>query len=380
MLAGQTRGNYERIGTWRGTYEIRSRQPAPSGVASAAVKLVPSKMESAPLAQEFDYSVDFVIDIGSGSLYESKNSSRMAFLKGGSNEPIKVPNSMPVDGRWILTAEHYVHFDPRFVFPRFVFLPDHPEAQQKRAAFCEGGERVRNARLGDILDPRHFYRVDPRSYFWDEVTAHAQALRGGLGAKFLSMGQERLKLSKSVGAGGTWYRVKCLYLKGPTVVSYWSSTVGFNPVLRLSSADQAGNTPLSKTEWQWKSVDGIYIPAKVRELLYSDSQPGQVTHTRDATMQECILNSPIGPHQFDFEGLGMKNGDLVIDHIVRSVYKLQDGKPVKLGDFQDRHRLGSSSWGTWPRGRLILAGNLSAFALFAFFYRRAKRLKGKSVP
>ena len=47
-----------------------------------------------------------------------------------------------------------------------------------------------------------------------------------------------------------------------------------------------------------------------------------------------MLNQPLDPHQFDHRGLGMVDGELILDHVKRVVYVLKNGVPVKLADFQ----------------------------------------------
>jgi Tol biopolymer transport system component len=53
-------------------------------------------------------------------------------------------------------------------------------------------------------------------------------------------------------------------------------------------------------------------------------------------LTECTLNRPLGPHQFDERGLGMSDGDLVLNHLERVAYVFRDGVPVKLANFGDR--------------------------------------------
>ena len=48
------------------------------------------------------------------------------------------------------------------------------------------------------------------------------------------------------------------------------------------------------------------------------------------------MNRPLGPHQFDERGLGLSDGDLVLNHLERVAYIIKGGEPVKLANFGER--------------------------------------------
>jgi hypothetical protein len=106
--------------------------------------------------------------------------------------------------------------------------------------------------------------------------------------------------------------------------------VGYNPVIWFSSWEKPDGRLADRTEWQWKLVDGAYVPAAIKHMAHEDGAPET---QRDATLEDCVLNQPLDPHQFDYEGLGLKDGDMINDHIDRVYYTLKNGKLVKLGDF-----------------------------------------------
>jgi hypothetical protein len=385
MLGEQTRGNYERIRTWKGVYAVRAKQLLSSDFANKLIGTSPTDEDVSGLVQESDFIFHFAIDMKSGPIYRSKETSKMTVHRDGSNNPISMPHRGPSDNRSILTSESYTFFMPQLRAPGFTFLHGHPEAKNRRAAYREDANRWKNQHFGDLIDPRFLYQVDMRNHFWDEIGVQTQALKGTLGEKLLVEGRGRLGLSKAVGADGTWYRIRCRY-SGPEgasriVTSFWSSTAGFNPVLRIASADEAGAKPVSVAEWQWRKVDGIYIPSRVIDRLYSGPE-GRRSYVRDLVLQECTLNLPLDVHQFDYQGLGMKDGDLIIDKIDRVVYKLQGGEPVKLGNFYDNYGGGflsglSSPW----LFSVFSVGNVLVLGLFVFFYRRFKNaLRASSGP
>jgi hypothetical protein len=76
----------------------------------------------------------------------------------------------------------------------------------------------------------------------------------------------------------------------------------------------------------------IYMPSKIKEAGY-EVPGGPVPREWESKLSDCILNQPLEPHQFDHRGLGMQDGDLIIDEVKRIGYIIKDGKPVKLADF-----------------------------------------------
>jgi hypothetical protein len=91
----------------------------------------------------------------------------------------------------------------------------------------------------------------------------------------------------------------------------------------------------SKIEWQWKAIDDIYIPSSIKEWAYR-SADGGLSKQQETRLKECVLNQPLVLHQFDERGLGLNDGDLVLNHLERLAYIIKGGEPVKLASFGDR--------------------------------------------
>ncbi len=339
QLAAQSRGNYEKVKTWQGIYSYVLRQylderfvaetlpgarPAPAG-----------KVE--PLMQEFDSVMTFAIDIGADAIYRDLETSRMRFLRVGTDEEVKIPNVGPADHRSIVTPEVYLVFNPK-ERSTSGFLPDHPEAQRKRRA-----ERfpVREARSreGGTLDPRAFFKFDPGNSFWTGLELYARAFRGDLGAEQKDVVERRLKVGQADGPGGRWYRDQMGFTNpGGSmlwVTTLWSPQAGYNPVRMVRTLDRPDGKPESKIEWRWKVIDGVYVPSTIKESVYR-TPGGELSKEQLTRLKECALNRPLGPHQFDERGLGLSDGDLILNHLERVAYIIKGGEPVKLANFGDR--------------------------------------------
>jgi RNA polymerase sigma factor (sigma-70 family) len=341
QLAALSRGNYEKIKTWKGSYAYiqrgyldaqsvtqllagaRSRESAPAA---------PQKAE--PLIQEHDSVLTFAIDTGADAIYREVRSNRLRYLEVATEKAIEVPNVGTGDHRSILTPNAYFYFNPH-ERATSAFLPGHPQAQNKRRV-----ERfdVKEAsmREGGAVDPRAFFKFDTGNSFWTGLELYAQAMRGDLGAEQKKMIEERLKLTQADGPGGTWYRDQ-MGFGNPGgrmywVTTLWSPQAGFNPVRMVGTLDTSDGKLETKIEWQWKVTGGIYVPSTINETAYR-GKGDRLSKQQRTALQGCVLNQPLGLHQFDEGGLGVSDGDLVLDHLERVAYIINGGEPVKLANF-----------------------------------------------
>jgi hypothetical protein len=49
------------------------------------------------------------------------------------------------------------------------------------------------------------------------------------------------------------------------------------------------------------------------------------------------MNGAIPPGQFSYQGLGLKDGDVVMDNIEEVAYIMKDGEPRKFANFGEKH-------------------------------------------
>jgi len=350
QLAVQSKGNYEKIKTWQGAYSYVLRQYLDDRYAAqllAEAHLMASQptpqAKAGTLVQEFDSVLKFAIDIGKNSIYRDNETSRMRFLKLGTDEEVRVPNVGPNDHRSIVTPDYYLDFRPK-ERATSSFLPDHPDAQMKRRV-DHFPAREALMREGGALDPRAFFKFDPGSSFWSGLELYARAFREDLGAEQKKVVEERLRIGQSDGPGGRWYREQMWFTNpgGPMlwVTTLWSPQAGYNPVSMVMAIDKPDGKLDSKIEWQWKMIDGIYIPSTIKESAYR-APGGGLSKEQEARLPECTLNRPLVPHQFDERGLGLNDGDLVLNHLERVAYIIKGGEPVKLANFGDRSVLRSA--------------------------------------
>jgi hypothetical protein len=140
------------------------------------------------------------------------------------------------------------------------------------------------------------------------------------------------------------------------------------------STDEAGEQPQRKMRSRWKLFGGVYLPERVEEAVFGRNKNGQVVLRRELQLLELSVNESAEPSQFSYAGLGMKDGDLVMDDINKACYILRGGKPEKLADYGSKYIAPLPA--VPPRFRLALSAG--AFALLmivvaALWLRRASR-------
>jgi dipeptidyl aminopeptidase/acylaminoacyl peptidase len=109
----------------------------------------------------------------------------------------------------------------------------------------------------------------------------------------------------------------------------------------------------TKIEWQWKTIDGVYLPSTIKESAYRAADGG-LSKQQETRLKECVLNWPLGLHQFDERGLGVVDGDLVLNHLERVAYIIKGGEPVRLAKFGERSVLHPTPARRTPEARTPL--------------------------
>jgi RNA polymerase sigma factor (sigma-70 family) len=338
FIAVRTRANYERIRTWKGTYSYKMRNRLNGNQLPPRFKNGLPVQNPGPLIQQTDGRIDFAIDMASGNMYRDKRTSAINFFKPGTGETEDVPGVMASDFRSILTKDDYISFRPDEQ-ATYAYLAHLPEANNKRIARRYTGNRMRmEMNLFDLIDPRDLFGLDTVNKPWALFELVAETLRGNKGHKNRRMIEERFILAQADGPDGRWYCHQQQFDSGggPSMWStaFWSPRAGFNPVAYVFATGKPDGNPYSKVEWDWRVIDGIHVPSRIKEIGY-EVPGGHPSRERESKLSDCALNQPLDPHQFDHTGLGMADGELIVDEAKRVGYIIKAGEPVKLGDFVD---------------------------------------------
>jgi RNA polymerase sigma factor (sigma-70 family) len=341
FIAARTRANYERIKTWKGTCSYKIRHRLNGNQLPPRFKNGLPIQNPGPLIQQTDGRIDFAIDTASGNVYRDKRTSAINFFKPGTDEIEDIPGVDANDSRSILTKDHYIDFRPDEQ-ATYVYLAHLPDANNKRLARRVTGDRMRREiNVFDLIDPRDSFGLDTHNKPWTLFEMVADALRGKKGDDRRRMVEERFHLAQADGPDGRWYCHQQQFDSGRGssmwVTAFWSPRAGFNPVGYVFADDKPDGKLSTKVEWEWTAIDGIHVPSKIKAWGW-ENPGGDLSREQESKLANCVLNQPLDPHQFDHTGLGMADGDLIIDEQKRLGYIIKDGEPVKLGDFVDPRR------------------------------------------
>jgi hypothetical protein len=334
FLVNQTRSNYEKIKTWKGAYDVSTKEYLSEEYVANAFGDRLSEEEWNPLIQAINIHLNFVIDVQNDKAFRQLKSEELAFFKIGSKDKVSVKGAGKSDFNSSVTSEHFLKFDPNEV-ATYSAYPDHPDAQDKRVARRFPNERAVGQHHSDLVDPRLFFSESGMadSKFWDLLGPCLLAINGegGTEAKKWADG---IRVDESNVSGSTWYRIRIPFdANVRTMTTIWSPEAGYNPVALTSIS--SGHVE-KQIKWKWKKDDEIYVPSDVTEFWQPiDSEVP--TFKRHAELTENTLNQPIQSNQFDYVGLGMKDGDLVLDEIEQVVYVLRDDELEKLARYGEKY-------------------------------------------
>jgi hypothetical protein len=354
FLQKQTKGNYEQIRTWEVTYAIRQREYASEEYMSKSL----GHKFTGNAVKEFSSTMKVVIDVNAAAAFRSKQKPTLKFQSEDANEEIKVPDVKPVAWNSVVTAEHFVHFDPNSRVPEgLAVLPNDPKAFNKRVAFRDPAKEGDSQGLGELMDPRDFFGCSPIRKFWEDLAVYQALVRMEPDKKRI---EELYTLEEAVKDGVTWYREKWKKT-GFTII--WNPHYGYNAQSCICSRDPEGKNVLSSLEWKWKMVDNIYVPSYVKQRS-GKGRDGKFHYEREVEMLECVLNRPLDPHQFNYKGLGLEDGDLVVDNTENVVNIMEGGKLVKLGVFGEKYEAPRPVKGSGSRKLLLVAVNVAVLVIF----------------
>jgi hypothetical protein len=378
FLSAQTKSNFERITTWESIWDVHNEvylSPAYVKAHYAGRQTTPS---TTGLIQATDKRMKCIIDVHRRNVFRDSDTTAFRHLTTDTREPVDVPQVTPVDERSVVTPSDFVYFNSKYPPSTHSVLPDHPDAQNKRAAHRLSAQQAMERDPGGLMDPQMFYRCSSLQMCWDEATMLANALRGGLGPEQQKLARDGLRVDKAMHEGQTWFRVRVVISASGKIparlfTSIWSPRTGFYPVsLTLSTGAKPGGEVTEEAEWEWKQVDGIYVPERFSKTVRTAELNGLETYKRVVRLKECVLNRPLSPDAFTFAALGLGKGDLLIDEIEQAVFIIaSDGKLQKLAAFRGLAKVNSEHHYLWW---VIAVAGLLLISVFFIRLQRAGNL------
>ena len=316
----------------------------------------------------------FAIDAKSDSIYRSKETKETIFAEDESNEVVHIPMLAPVDECSVVTAEHYLHFDPEAVWPGFTYVPNHPKTLGKRTAFRDAVKKSEGKLLGDLPDPRALFGLSNGGMkFWEEFMLLSQGMKDD------NTHSLPIAVYESSGREGVWYRLQERFAKrsGEPIDLYMTVDVGaatrFNVVSNTLSTDAARDHPTVKKLWQWAQYNGVFLPERAIDLRYAPEN-GRLVYQREMKLQECNVNGALVPSQFGYQGLGMSDGDVVMDNIDKVCYVIKNGSLEKLANYDEKYIPPGPGVNTYlPRWQVTVCSSLLVILVTIFVTRKYRK-------
>src|SRR3972149_7022108 len=372
-LANATTPTYQRIVTWRGTYLVELHEFLPQEFAATLLRAALGNRPALPLEKVSRFRLRFVIDMPSNAIFRQKETISTDFIDPQTGEKVSLANVHARDENSVVTSEHYIHMSPTVVWPGFNYLPKGAATSKKRAAFRETVDNALRLKFGELIDPRDVYSFScDETTFGQDMAFYSGVMRGTSGQEARDRAQKHLRIERANADGGVWFRA----ITGCDVDSdspmyqtvLYNPHTGYNPVTLAMTRDATGEKPLRQGAWVWKRFGEVFVPTEFHEATHS-SDPRITSYQRKLKLEECGVNEPIAPNQFDYQALGLTEGELFIDKIENVAYAMKDEQLEKLADFTPRYSPRGAKGKFSLRGLLIIATVLLIVGLLIQIWR-----------
>ena len=374
MLASQMRSNFEKIRTWSGKYEYQDSSLMKRELVEKLVEDSPEDSpwkrlklgrENVPALMRIEVGrIVFAIDVESDSFSTAFEVHERRLRDLETLESVESPETGFFQ-RSVVTPEHYLSFEPRISHGRFQDIP--PVGPPRgAAAFRDPVSKAANQTWAIVVDPRDFFGTAEDQKFWDVLEILADAISpGGTSEE----NQEAVAAAITLRTGETDNAVHYhLEFAGKwegqdqgKIEWFLNDQAGFN-VTEVYNRDPSGQI-VSHMALDYQLKDGIFVPAFVSYAITTEDRK-RYRFQRILQLKECVLNEPIDPSQFTYTGLGLKDGDRILDRIEGASFVMEDGVPVKLAEFGQKLEEPAEMGGIGPLTRLIYVA-LSVVVLVA---------------
>jgi hypothetical protein len=386
--------NAAAIRTYAGVWELQDRNRV---AASAAAKMT---TEQLPGGTEIDFMryVRARLTVKVSRPPERLNCDFQVFTS--ELQPTDGGRALPTAGpllhqKSIVTGREVYVFEPNvehgeLVDPRTGTVADHrPQAVMAgRVAFRDPIETARAQEYGAIVNPLNLQKVGRDMV--EELDHFASLLDRGV--SYAGDNLDGVSIPETI--RGTkiedWLQVR--ELKDQTGTTVWRMTI--KTITPQTTASVVGTyefdqrfgglptsvsvtmngSPRQAYEWGYIPQGDAYVPNKVAIFRFSEDG-AKVTFQRILTAQEFKLNESIPDSEFEWQALGLKPTERVVDRISQQVLRLDNGEFV-----QDRPdnpiNKPASAESSSARFWALVGMNLLVLVVIAFFATRNKNRSG----
>lgn len=330
-LAAELQSNHEQIQGFSADYALTDTawKKSNAAIESASEQETGSGRDDLRVMRKIAGS--FHVDMNRDRLFTSYVPVGMTEVKNLRSGKTQQVNEASLTQRHILSGDEWIKAKPA------LRAGGHP-------AELERGKVLNSAiiRNRQEVDQYMTYStvVDPR-VLWCEsgtMTFH-RALK--LNLEWLERGNDfPLTITHESVAGDEFvvlsqeYRMSENQQEAPTVVkTTFSKSSGFQPT-RMVTLSPEGNTQLERT-WSYIKVDGLYFPSSYKLTKWTDDESGKKELEREFQFSNIRINQRVEERRFGWGMLGLSEGDQIRGDINGQVYRMHDGKPIRMEEYRD---------------------------------------------
>jgi hypothetical protein len=306
LIYHSAQANYDKIKTWEAKYKVKGHNYWPEAQ---------NINKEFSIATKHEDTVTFSLDAQNNKLnwrfvtneYWKYYSNRSEWIKHEPiyginfnniyvpNQTLELPELCNASGETREIKNYRMH--SKLVHDKYGMYPRSPFSQKS--------------------DPRFFYcpiNPDKEHTFWYFYRRAAEILRGNDEKKKKSYNQEYL-IFQYVNGNDILHKVEVWLpskTKCKTSAMFYSGKSEFNPVEGI--AWFCNGDVISHKQWAWQEQDRIFIPSNF--ISNNTKDTGQMEYS----LIESKLNTKIPEDKFTYKGLGLSEGDLIFDDVVKMVY------------------------------------------------------------
>lgn len=324
MLSVESRANFERIKEWKGVLKCEDKFYLTSEQFGDFARLSGIKATaSSPVLKRVRAQVTFAVNLPNSQLFSEFHELDTVFREISSDRIINFP-TLPFWQKSIVGVGQCATIEPEQRYGQFELAPD-TIPDHGKAAFIDPEGIAKEMSLSTIIDPSDAFEL-LSTPAWDLMTSYAHMLRlenmprdaktmmmhDGVSLSVQKNSDSEYVITFTTGAGERRSQHEFVF----------AETSGFNPI-RHTVSNAAGQM-VSVKSIEYEKIDDIHVPSRWR--LASPTKDGQHWRfQRILEREQQDINKPIEPATFDLiGGLGLSEGDRVVNRIENAIYVVQD--------------------------------------------------------
>ncbi|OYW20054.1 MAG: hypothetical protein B7Z55_07855 [Planctomycetales bacterium 12-60-4] len=373
-LAQVAAANFDRIATWKATFQFEDRYITTKAQLETAGLATPSG--NGPWRRRDTGRVTMTFDRQNDGLNVDWQSDASRLTHDDQNVEIAFTLESTCHQRSVVSLDKYLFQFPDEKYGDFRNIPSLRDFQG-RAAFRDPLEEAAKLRHSLVFGPRELFSFSRT--FWEDLEAAAgvsESLANG-SLSVTQMSPDRVVEVLELPDGDT---VAVTLNVFPSVDAQASDALSFQYLVSRKQACnfKSVNVRDSKSRdvqgmaWEYREQDGIWLPSKViRRMMQSDGET--ISSMRTLQLDSSEINVPIDPEQFTHGFFGLQDGDLLVDRVSESYQVMKNGalgEPIPFAAPPADRLQAPSSQGISTTTMLLFGNAIILLAILAFAISR----------